>query len=192
MDEQQVFIARYSNTTIKGESFSAVGDVLQERGFLMARAAEVEPRVLAVPHRNPRRPAAKILVPKHNGAQHNGAEHNGAVKEPVSVEVAAAELTHTAITSGAQQPVGLQTRECGAVHSDGVVCFIAVLYEQLTCECGLPLPDDQYIYEHDGPHEAVDRDGVRYRWEQILIIKDLPYDAYCSREEYMAKLQEAR
>lgn len=67
--------------------------------------------------------------------------------------------------------MAMQTRGCGAVHPDGVVCVKTVYFEHGCCA--------DTIYGHDDPHEHIDQDGViTHKWEETLVVKDLPYDGY--------------
>jgi hypothetical protein len=169
-NEEYAYRASFGNTTIKGQSFLAVGDALIERGFDMTAAAMDGRGNLLVPHTQPRRRPARVWFEK-------------AAPPPPPPRSAADErldqLLHDAyesVYSGRMVP-GIQTRACGAVHSDGVVCFIPVLFEALHCGCG------DMAFAHEQPHEAIDEEGVRYRWEEVLMIQDLPYDSYASRND---------
>jgi len=162
MDDKHAFEAVYGRTRIRANSFQAVGDELAGRGFVMHQAVHVDAWTIRVPHTDPaRRPAT---LKKHEPEQ---------PVEPVVVDPVIVALQETAalVTHGGDG-VALATRDCGAVHPDGVCCFISVFFESLTCGCG------DRVYEHDGPHEAVTPDGVRYRWEEVLTVQDLPYNAY--------------
>jgi hypothetical protein len=65
----------------------------------------------------------------------------------------------------------VKTRACGHMHPDGLPCLKPVLYEEGCCT--------EKTYDHDGPHEHVDKDGrITHRWEETLQVVDLPYDAY--------------
>jgi hypothetical protein len=168
--EEYAYRASFGNTTIKGQSFLAVGDALIERGFDMAAAHLDSGGKLTVPHTQPRRRPAKVWFEQSPPPP---------PPPPSQEEVRLTKLLHDAydaVYSGRVVP-GIQTRSCGAVHSDGVVCFIPVLFESLHCGCG------DMSFPHEEPHEAVDEDGVRYRWEEVLVIQDLPFDAYASRDE---------
>ena len=168
MDEDFAFKAVFGNTTIRGYAFVGVADALIERGFDITNAKQVG-EALVVPHTLPRRRPAKIY------------RVNPQVPEPpvfsdeVEQQCKAAAEAYVAVYSGQVVP-GIQTRPCGAVHSDGVVCLIPVLFESLHCGCG------DMSFPHEQPHEAVDEEGVRYRWEEILVIQDLEYDSYRSNE----------
>jgi len=159
MDEY-VFRAVYGKTTIKGDDFQAVADALVERGFDMTRAEGMADGTLKVPHTQPRRQAARMMFDKH--------EPPPPAPDPLYSRLAAA--YETALVGG--RAPGLRTRNCGAVHSDGVVCLLPVLFEALNCGCG------DMVYPHEGPHESCDTEGVRYRWEEVLVIQDLPFDTY--------------
>jgi hypothetical protein len=162
MDEY-AFVATYSSTKIKGHTFESVGDALVERGFVMAEAVQVAPMTLEVPHSNPRRAKARLVAN---------------LPEPVRPEpIAMQPDLERALAKAAESfmndtGAGLNTRPCGAVHSDGVACLIPVLYEALTCGCG------DYVYDHDGPHESEDENGVKYRWTEVLLIQDAEFNAY--------------
>jgi hypothetical protein len=164
---EYAFIAKAGKAAIKGDSFTAVGDELQRRGFDMSRAQQVGPNEIKIPHTDPRRAHARL-------EGHNG--HDVETEVP-SVEIAGLELTAASVVSGTVEPVGLQTRQCGVVHPDGAPCMIPVLYEPRPCGCG------DYVYEHDGPHEAVTVDGVKYRWDVVLLVQDLKWNAYGPMEE---------
>ncbi len=72
----------------------------------------------------------------------------------------------------------LTTRPCGAVHpKDGEVCMITVYTEPALCSCGTPR-----VYDHDGPHETFKHGIITPRWEQVLVVKDLPFDGYRPHE----------
>ena len=60
MDEEYVYRAVFANTTIKGQTFLAVGDALNERGFNMAAATMNDDGSLVVPHTQPRRRPARL------------------------------------------------------------------------------------------------------------------------------------
>lgn len=65
----------------------------------------------------------------------------------------------------------MKTRACGKVHPQGMPCLKPVLYEDGCCA--------DKVYDHDGPHEHTDEDGViTKRWEEQLQVVDLPYNAY--------------
>ena len=68
-------------------------------------------------------------------------------------EVAKAAEAGAKVMDGGKKPVGIRTRMCGSIHSDGILCLIIVLYETLVCDCG------DVVYGHEGPHESVDDDG---------------------------------
>jgi hypothetical protein len=171
-NEEYAYRAAYGNTTIKGQSFLAVGDALIERGFNMAAAAMDGRGNLLVPHTLPRRRPAKVWF------EQPPAPEPPPPPPPSEEDLRLDQVIHDAyeaVYSGRVQP-GIQTRSCGAVHSEGVVCFIPVLFEALHCGCG------DMSFPHEEAHEAVDEEGVRYRWEEVLMIQDLPFDAYASRE----------
>lgn len=180
-DVEHKYVAKYGNTVLKGNSFTDVCDVLQERGFIMEDAVVMshpsnggDRNIIKIPHSNPSRKPAKLEY--LNG-------HTVEIETTtVSVEIASAELTYTSVITGTTQPTGLATRECGAVHPEGVACFIPILYEPLSCSCG------DRTYQHEGPHEAVTPEGVKFRWEEVLIIRDLPFNTYgpMSEEEMEA------
>ena len=161
MEEEPTYAFRavFGNTTIKGQSFTGVGDALIERGFDMTRAYSTGDG-LTVPHTLPRRRPAKLWFEKE--------------PEPVvpdAPEIESMYAAYRAVFSGEVVP-GLQTRPCGSLHSDGVVCLIPVMFESLHCGCG------DMVFPHDGPHESVDEGNVRYRWEEVLVIQDMEYDTY--------------
>lgn len=173
MDDEYAFRAVYGNTVIKGHSFSAVADALVERGFDMTRVEPDGDGNLRVPHSLPRRRAAFLSVVRNEAAE-------PAVVSPEEQALAARlEAAYAAVYSGAVVP-GIQTRACGAVHTEGAVCFIPVLFEALHCGCG------DMVFPHEQPHEATDEEGVRYRWEEVLMIQDLPYDSYGNNEQVSA------
>jgi hypothetical protein len=65
----------------------------------------------------------------------------------------------------------IKTRACGAVHPDGVVCSLMVMVQEGCCH--------EKVFEHEEPHSHCRDDGtVTHRWEAVLVVKDLPYDAY--------------
>jgi hypothetical protein len=69
----------------------------------------------------------------------------------------------------------MEVKACGKVHPDGVPCTKSVFYEKHCCI--------DKVYDHPGPHEHLDKpleEGGRitHRWEEVLQIVDLPYDAY--------------
>lgn len=166
MDESYAFRAVYGNTVIKGHDFQAVADALIERGFDMTDVTRLPDGSLSVAHTNPRRRAAKLSFQ--------------AAEPPPPTELELRMLAaHRAVFSGAVVP-GIQTRPCGAMHSDGVFCLIPVLFEALHCGCG------DMVYPHEQPHEACDDNGVRYRWEEVLVIQDLPFDTYSTGEQVSA------
>lgn len=161
-EDDYAYRAAYGNTTIKGDSFQAVGDALIERGFNMAAASLNDDGHLLIPHTQPRRRPARMWFEQPAPPP----------PTPEQVRLEAILLAaHESVFSGRVVP-GIQTRPCGAVHSDGVICLIPVLFEALHCGCG------DMVYPHEQPHEAVDEDGVRYRWEEVLMIQDLPFDTY--------------
>ena len=168
-DDEYAFRAVYGNTTIKGQCFEAVGDALIERGFNMAAAQPNGDGSLMIPHTQPRRRSARLWIEQADAPE----------PPPMSEEdkrlMKLLREAHEAVFSGRVVP-GIQTRPCGAVHSDGVVCLIPVLFEALHCGCG------DMVYPHEQAHEAVDDQGVRYRWEEVLMIQDLPFDTYSSEQ----------
>lgn len=170
--EEYAFKAVFGNTVIKGHTFVAVADALIERGFDMAQAARMECGGLSIPHSLPRRRAAKLTFVK------NEPEPTPVAVEDVRLN-ALLDAAYSAVYSGRVTP-GIQTRPCGAVHSDGVVCLIPVLFEALHCGCG------DMVYPHEQAHEAVDEEGVRYRWEEVLVIQDLPFDSYSVDQQVSA------
>lgn len=170
MHEEYAYRAAFGNTTIKGESFLAVGDALIERGFNMAAATLSDDGHLVVPHTQPRRRPAKMWFEAPPAPP-------PPVKSPEEIRLELLlQSAHEAVYSGRVVP-GIQTRPCGAVHSDGVVCLIPVLFEALHCGCG------DMVYPHEQAHEALDDEGVRYRWEEVLMIQDLPFDSYRPADE---------
>jgi hypothetical protein len=69
----------------------------------------------------------------------------------------------------------MKTKACGKIHPDGVPCTKPVMYEQGCCS--------ERQFDHSGPHEHLDKPldqggVVTHRWEEVLQIVDLPYDAY--------------
>lgn len=172
MDMEYAFVATYNGTKIKGHTFTSVGDALVERGFEMARAVQVDAATLEVPHGNPRRAKAKLVAKLPEPVQPATPDMTDDVYTSDNL-YRALEQARAEIRAESEEPVnGLRTRACGAVHSDGVACLTPVLYEALNCGCG------DYIYDHDGPHESVDEDGVRYRWTEVLLIQDAEFNAY--------------
>lgn len=169
--EEHPFIARYASVCVTGSSFAEVGDVLAARGFDMVRATQTARGVLVVPHKRPDRQAAHVYrqVPKVNGVEKPEPEI------PMQVDVAAAMLKTAEIESGLREPIiGLQCRECGAVHPEGVVCLVPIFFEVECHHCGR-----EECYTHPGPHEHADHEGViTHRWVTEMVIKDLPYDGY--------------
>lgn len=69
----------------------------------------------------------------------------------------------------------IETRTCGAIHPEaGDVCLIPVFIHPRKCECG-----EDRVSDHKQPHEAVNQHGVIIRrWETIIVVKDLPFNAY--------------
>ena len=166
MDMEYAFVATYNGTKIKGHTFTSVGDALVERGFEMARAVQVDAATLEVPHGNPRRAKAKLVAKLPEPVQPDTSQVLADAMEAARAAMRAEEAAAEPLVNG------LRTRACGSVHSDGVACLTPVLYEALNCGCG------DYIYDHDGPHESVDEDGVRYRWTEVLLIQDAEFNAY--------------
>lgn len=172
MDDEYAFRAVYGNTVIKGHSFTAVADALIERGFDMTRVEPDGDGNLRVPHTTPRRRAALLSVVRN--------EPEPVVLSPEDQRIEQQMLAaYRAVYNGAVVP-GIQTRACGAVHTEGAVCLIPVLFEALHCGCG------DMVYPHEQPHEATDENGVRYRWEEVLMIQDLPYDSYGTTDEQVS------
>lgn len=65
----------------------------------------------------------------------------------------------------------LKTRECGAVHpAAGEVCTRNVLVEPGCCH--------EKVYNHEGPHVVIKDGKCIHKWEAVLVVKDLPFDAY--------------
>lgn len=172
MDDEYAFRAVYGNTSIKGQCFEAVGDALIERGFNMAAATRNDDGSLTIPHTQPRRRSARMWLEKVDETPPAPSPEDERLNELLR-------QAHDAVFSGRVVP-GIQTRPCGAVHSEGVVCLIPVLFEALHCGCG------DMVYPHEQAHEAVDEGGVRYRWEEVLMIQDLPYDSYSTGEQVSA------
>jgi hypothetical protein len=164
--EQHSFIARYASKTLTHASFPDLGDELVARGFDMTRARANAHGVLLVPHRDRRRQAArvfKVLAPVEEAVKED--------EPPMSLDVAAAMLAGAEFEAGMRPAPGLSCRVCGAVHPEGVVCFVPILYEVRCCV--------ERTYPHEGPHEAVDGEGlVTHRWIEELVITDLPYNFY--------------
>ena len=149
------FVARFGRTVIRGDDFVAVCDVLIENGFVMAQATQIEVGVLSVPHSGERRPAT---LRSWHADQPQEDPEPVFVPEPVEVP---------------RIVVGIQVRECGSVHSDGVVCLVPVYFETPACGCA------DRVYEHTGYHEATDpQSGVTHRWTEVLEIQDADYNAY--------------
>jgi len=168
MEESYAFVATYSSVRIKGHTFTAVGDELMERGFDMARAVKIDAMTIEVPHTQPRRAKAKVVA--------NLPEPEPVREIAMQPEVAKSIEAYRAIYDG-EAVLGIQTRPCGSIHSDGVVCLIPVLFEELKCGCG------DFVFDHDGPHESVDDDGVKYRWTEVLLIQDAEFDTYGVRDD---------
>ena len=151
------FIARYGRTTIRGDDFNAICVELVAHDYMVTKMTTVAKGKFLVPHRDDKRKPAQIV--SYHAYQAEEAQPEPAwVPEPVEVP---------------KVVIGLKVRECGSVHSDGVVCMVAVYFET-RCDCGT-----ETVYAHDGPHEAFDADGnVIARWEEVLQIRDLPFNAY--------------
>ena len=169
--EEYAFKAVFGNTTIKGHTFTGVADALVERGFDVAKAVPDGEGVISIPHTQPRRRPARLWFEFEVQPPQPPTEE----QLEAAAQIERAMAAGRAVLGGGMVP-GLQTRPCGAVHSDGVVCLIPVLYEPLHCGCG------DMVYPHEQAHEATDTEGVRYRWEEVLMIQDLPYDTYGSIE----------
>lgn len=156
--DNNAFVARFGRTVVRGDSFTAVCEVLVENGYEVQRAKEVQRGVLEIPHAT-RRPAS--LRSWHADEQ---AQAEEAQPEPQWVPPAISVPTVV---------VGIQVRACGSVHSDGVVCLVPVYFETPACGCA------DRVYEHDGYHEATDPDsGVTHRWSEVLEIRDADFNAY--------------
>jgi hypothetical protein len=155
------FIARYCNSTLTGGSFTEVGDQLISKGFDMTLAYDKGDGVLCVPHVKSSNVTAKVFrKPVH--------------EEPAKPIPVQADLAK-AIAAGAKVASGdgikhMRTRQCGAVHPEGVICVLMVFAERPCCV--------DVIYPHEGPHE-VHRDGmVTHRWITEMVITDLPFNGY--------------
>jgi hypothetical protein len=150
--------AIYGAATIEGD-FLEVTDVLASRGFDMTAAMHVGPHAMHVPH------------PEHTAAM---VERVPEVKSP---EIIAAEHAYLAAMKGHRDP-GLQTKDCGCVHPEGLICIVPVLYKPMCSHC----QTDQ-VYAHEGPHEALIDGLVKFRWVETVQIEDLSYNAYGPMEE---------
>lgn len=206
MGEEARFVARYASVYVRGESFTEVGDVLHERGFDLARAAQTERGVLVIPHKEDNRQAAHLFamldpvevaekpgamsldappmaaIPKNPDeraawAQARVTEMQAAVEAPpMTVEMASVELAGAKVAAGAVEPIPLTCGDCGSMHPEGVICLVPVFFERTCCTVN--------TYGHDGPHEAATADGViTHRWIEELVITDLPFNAYGQYEE---------
>jgi len=163
---EHAFVAQFGTTVIKGHTFSAVGDALEERGYVMSAAIHIEAGVINIPHKARNKPTATMtaMAPEPTPVV--------PVSEETLAQVAKVEQAIAEIMDGKRDGVGLLVRPCGSVHSDGVACLVPVYYEPMQCGCG------DYTYQHDGPHESVDDEGVKYRWNELLIVQDCDFDAY--------------
>lgn len=171
-DDNHAFVARFGNTVIRGASFEAVGDALVERGFKMVDAVRVGPGEIEIPHTKPSRQKARL---KANLPEPEPPAPPPVISEQARIDVAAAQLAGAAVMAGAAEPNDFGTRECGAVHSDGVICLIGIFVEKVAdCECC----GGEIVYHHEGPHEAADEDGVKYRWTVVSVIQDHEFNSY--------------
>lgn len=158
-----MFIARYCNTELTGHSFTEIGDALTAKGFAMTRAHQKSDGILMVPHAKSERVWAKLFMRLPAVEE--------AVKEPpMSTEVAAAALAGAEVLAGMAKGVGITSRDCGAVHPEGVVCTLPVYAERPCCV--------DVIYPHDGPHEVTVEGVITHRWISELVITDLPFNSY--------------
>jgi len=156
---ENAFVARYGRTTLRGDNFNAICVELVAHDYLVTKMTTVATGKFLVPHRDEKRKPAQILSYHAYQAEEAQPEPTW-VPEPIPVPTTV---------------VGLQVRECGSVHTDGVFCRVGVYFET-RCDCGT-----ETVYAHDGPHEAVDADGnVIARWEEVLQICDLPFNRYSS------------
>lgn len=135
----------------------------------------LEPGASRFPPRDPEQRAAwaraQIADMASQSAIVEGLNGNG---QPMNLDVASATLAGAEVESGAMEPVPLHCGECGAVHSEGVVCLIPVYRESSKC-CA----EHMTIYAHEQPHEAMDENGViTHRWVTKTIIEDLQFNAY--------------
>jgi len=157
---EQAYVARYCNTTLTGHSFTEVGDQLVSKGFDMARAEQKPDGILIVPHAKSARVWAKV---------YSKVEPVTPTVIEVQPEVAKAAAAG-AKAAKQMAAVGIYTRDCGAVHPEGVVCIIPVFAEKACCS--------EVIYPHDGPHQVVVEGQVTHRWIEEHVITDLPFNAY--------------
>jgi hypothetical protein len=171
-EDDHAFVARFGNTVIRGSSFEAVGDALVERGFQMVKAVHVGPGEVEIPHSKPSRQPARLKAKLPEPTP----EPEPVISQETTLLMARVEMATAAAMSGATPPIGdFGSRPCGAVHSDGVVCLIVVFIERVNdCECC----GGEIVYHHEGPHEAADEDGVKYRWTAVTVIQDHEYNSY--------------
>jgi len=162
--ETPQFVARYASQVVTGTTFAEVGDTLAERGFDMARATATAQGVLLVPHTDRSRQAAHLyqeLVPVEQAPK---------PVIPVQLDVATAMLAGAEVESGFRDGAALACRDCGAVHPEGVVCVIPIMYEMQCCT--------ERTYPHHGPHEHRVNGRVTHRWVEELVITDLAFNGY--------------
>ena len=158
---ERAFVARNCNTTLTGHSFTEIGDQLIVKGFDMARAEQKPDGILVVPHAKSARVWAKVYS-------------KVAPVDPVVIDVQPE--VAKAVEAGERvakqmSAVGIYTRDCGAVHPEGVVCIIPVFAERACCS--------EVIYPHDGPHEVTNEHGVvTHRWIEERVVTDLPFNGY--------------
>ena len=165
-DKEHAYVAKYGNVTLKSHTFAAIGDLLLERGFIMEDAKPVKHNVVEIPHVKEGRKSARLEY--CNGHTVEDVKTVELIKSP---EIISSELVHQKVMA---DPLanGIAIRDCGSVHTDGIICVIPTWYRSAQCTCG------DTIYAHKGPHEGVTDDGIKYRWEEVLIIRDLPFNAY--------------
>ena len=156
MEWGNAYVARFGRTVIRGDDFVGVCDALIEKGFEVHLAKEVKRGVLEIPH-----PTRKPAQLRSWHADHAAQEEEKAAQEEPKATLA--EL---------RAIVGIQVRQCGSVHSEGVVCMVPVYFEAPPCGCA------DRVYAHTGYHEAVTEDGVTHRWTEVLEIVDADYNAY--------------
>lgn len=190
MAEEARFVARYASQYVTGDTFTEVGNVLAERGFDMTAARQTDHGVLIIPHRKPGRISAHLFRQLDPITEAEKLEECDCPPPPVEaepspppmrVDLAAATLAGAEVEAGVRDGVGLKCRECGAVHPEGMVCMIPVMYEKRCCL--------EQTYAHDGPHEAGHHDPdtdtvvITHRWIEELVCTDLPFNAYGHYED---------
>lgn len=162
MEGVNAYVARFGRTVIRGDDFVAVCDTLIEAGYEVSRAKEVKRGVLEIPHGGTRSPAQLRSWHADEVAQKQPEVQAQWVPEPVATP---------------RVVVGIQVRECGSVHSEGVVCMVPVYFETPACGCA------DRVYEHPGYHEVTTDDGVTHRWSEVLEIVDADYNSYGPTDE---------